>query len=491
MYNSKIIGLLKTLSETEFKRFEDFVMSPFFNKSQKGGQLFDAIKDDYPEFNSERLSKESIYNKLYPGKEYNDERIRNLSSDLLNLGKEFLAQMKFLSDPFYPAKFLLDGLKEKKLDALYNKHLKLTNDYLENDHRFDGNYFLYKINLEISRIKFYLSRNILESYFNSYLDFSELMAVYLLLELVAASEGINRSEIMLNLNLKNNLADMLINSVDFEKSIDHLREKGSKYADLVEMYYSKYNALLNADEDKYYFKYKDLFYSNINMLSRSEKYNLYTDVLAICISKVRAGKENFRRETFEVYKKMLDEGTYAYSENDFMNVEFYQGIVNRCVALKEIDWLEKFTKQYSGKLDPAYIENLRLYSEALINFIKKDFEKTLEYLSRINSAAFGIKLDIKNFSLMSYYELDAHEQALSLIDTYEHFLLKNKNVSTNYKVLYGNFIKYAGLLIKIKLNLEKYNLVKLNREIIDCLEIANKHWLLEKTEELNRQIGRI
>jgi hypothetical protein len=430
MHNSKIISLLKTFSPAEFKKFDDFVHSPFFNKVQNVSGLFDAVKDDYPEFSSEMLSKQKIYNKLYPGKKYNDARMRNLSSDLLNLGKEFLAQLKFLSDPFYPDKFLLDGLKEKKLDTLYSKHLKSTGDYLENIHRFDGNYFLYKINLEVSRIKFYLSRNMLESYFNSYLEFSELMAVYLLLELVTAGEGIYRSGIMLNLNLKNNLADMLINSVDFEKSINHLRIKGSKYADLLEMYYAKYNALLKANEDKHYFNYRDLFYANIELLSRSEKYNLYTDLLAVCIAKVRAGKENFRRETLEIYKKMLGEGIYTYSPNDFMNVVFYMGVIYRCVMLEEIEWLEKFIQQYSDKIDPVYRENMSLYSRAFLCFVKKDFEKTLEYFSRINSAAFEIKLDIKNISLMCYYELNAVEQALSLIDTYEHFLLKNK--ITNY-----------------------------------------------------------
>jgi len=484
MYNSKIIGLLKTFSSLELKKFEDFVNSPFFNKVQNVSRLFDAIKGYYPHFNSEMLGKQKIYDKLYPGKKYNDERMRNLSSDLLNLGKEFLSQTKFLSDPFFPDKFLLDGLKEKKLDTLYNKHLKSTEDYLENTHRFDGNYFLCKTHLEISRITFYLSRNMLESYFKSYLDFSEHIVVYLLLELVAASEGMNRSGLMLNLDLKNNLVQMLIKDVDFKKSIEHLRKKDSKYAGLLEIYYAKYNAFLKPDTDSYYFEYRDLFYTNINPLSRKEKYNLYTDLLAICHIKIRSGKENFKKEAFEIYKKMLNEGTYSYLENDFMNVIFYRGIVYRCVALEEIDWLEKFTRQYLDKLDPAYREDMSLYSQAIIQFIRKDFEKTLECFSRISSDSFEIKLDIKNFSLICYYELNAIEQVLSLIDSYEHFILKNKSVSLQSKLFYGKFIKYTRLLIKIKLKSKNFNFSKLKKEVINDLEIANKSWLLEKIKDL-------
>ncbi len=486
MFNSKIISLLKTFSLQEINKFGDFVHSPFFNKSLNVTKLFDALKEYFPEFNSEMLAREIIYDKLYPGKKYNDERMRNLSSDLLNLGKGFLTQSKFLSDSFFPNKFLLDGLREKKQDSLYSKHLKSSENYLENIHRFDGNYFLCKTHLEISRITFYLSRNMLESYFKSYLDFSEHIVVYLLLELVAASEGMNRSGLMLNLDLKNNLVQMLIKDIDFKKSINHLRKKNSKYTGLLEIYYAKYIAFLKPDADNYYYDYRDLFYTNINLLSRKEKYNLYTDLLAICHIKIRTGKENFKIEAFEVYSKMLSEGIYSYRENDFMNVIFYRGVVYRCTALEEAEWLEKFTEQYLDKLDPAYRENMRLYSQALIRFIRKDFEKTLEYFSMISSSAFEIKLDIKNFSLMAYYELNAFEQAISLADTYEHFLLKNKSVSPESKSYYGKFVKYTGQLIKIKLKSEKFILGKLNKEISNSHEIANKSWLLKKIAELEK-----
>ncbi len=62
--------LLATFSDDEWKEFEKFVASPYFNKGRNFGSIMKLLRKHRPEFSSKELFKENLYKKLYPGKEY-------------------------------------------------------------------------------------------------------------------------------------------------------------------------------------------------------------------------------------------------------------------------------------------------------------------------------------------------------------------------------------------------------------------------------------
>src|SRR5688572_27679534 len=100
MISTKTINLLKTFSGDEFREFGLFLDSPFHNKDKILTALYNILKNFHPCFDSSRLTKEKVFAKLYPGKKYNDARIRNLFSDLLKCAQDFLSVYSFKNDPF-------------------------------------------------------------------------------------------------------------------------------------------------------------------------------------------------------------------------------------------------------------------------------------------------------------------------------------------------------------------------------------------------------
>ena len=87
MNKSKSVQLLSAFSKDELSRSDDFLKSPYFNKNNRVIRLYKELAKDHPEFNSRNIQKEKLYKELFPGKEYNDQIMKNLNSEFLRLRK--------------------------------------------------------------------------------------------------------------------------------------------------------------------------------------------------------------------------------------------------------------------------------------------------------------------------------------------------------------------------------------------------------------------
>ena len=88
MISRNLILILSGFSRSEFLKFDDFVNSPYFNKEPRVKLLWSSLKEYYPDYS--KATKEEIFGKIYPGKEFVESRIRNLCSDLNLLAEKFL-----------------------------------------------------------------------------------------------------------------------------------------------------------------------------------------------------------------------------------------------------------------------------------------------------------------------------------------------------------------------------------------------------------------
>jgi len=71
MYNSSVIKLLKSFSIDEFRKFEDFSRSPYYNKNANITKLVIYLKSALHQTDKEALSKEIVWRKLFGDKKFN------------------------------------------------------------------------------------------------------------------------------------------------------------------------------------------------------------------------------------------------------------------------------------------------------------------------------------------------------------------------------------------------------------------------------------
>jgi hypothetical protein len=155
MINLKLIDILNTFTEAEFKDFIKFTCSVYFNRGRNYIPLLKTLKIFYPNFSNPKLTKAYLYKILYPGKEYNDQVMRNMLSGLLKICEQFIVTNKIKSDRTDYITILADELKNRMLFKLSENYInksknELSKPVIDKDF-FRKRYELLQVKREISQ----------------------------------------------------------------------------------------------------------------------------------------------------------------------------------------------------------------------------------------------------------------------------------------------------------------------------------------------------
>lgn len=153
MLKHNIFTLFKEFSLLELKNLENFLNSPYYNKSRRVKILFKEIKKYHPEYNSKKLTKEKLSSKINPHLKHNDSTFRDLMSDLLKCVEEFLIQEELNSNNALKQILLLKSYTEKKQIVLFEKVFRRAKTENETKGK-DSIYYYNKSLLEMNRLNF-------------------------------------------------------------------------------------------------------------------------------------------------------------------------------------------------------------------------------------------------------------------------------------------------------------------------------------------------
>ena len=121
--NNKLLFFIRSLTESELNEFRKFIISPLYTS----GRNYDTLLNEIIKFNSKessRLTVQDLYSKLYPGKTFNPQTIKNRFSELLKLGEEFLVYRKIQDSPAEKDKLLLSSYLDRKMYKFLDSKLQ-------------------------------------------------------------------------------------------------------------------------------------------------------------------------------------------------------------------------------------------------------------------------------------------------------------------------------------------------------------------------------
>src|SRR5258706_8148653 len=95
MKKSNLIQILESFSAKEIKEFGEFIVSPFFNKNESVIKLYGYLRKYYPGFEENKILKEEVYRKIFPGAKYNDGFMRKTIFNLVHLAETYISYNKF------------------------------------------------------------------------------------------------------------------------------------------------------------------------------------------------------------------------------------------------------------------------------------------------------------------------------------------------------------------------------------------------------------
>ncbi len=487
MKDSKLIQILKTFNKQELNKLSKFVNSPYFTGERRCYPLLNILKKHYPGFS---ISNEKIYEELYPGKKYGERRSVSLlltqSSDLYKMCKLFLIQLETEADKAAGEHLLLEQLRRRKLNREFEREFKSAAERRQNNKTgaidLYNNYRLYFLKGEYEKSAGNI-RGVLEGFTVS----GESALAFGIITAYKYSEIRSICENAYNIKPSHSFAVDFFSALNSRSLVEKMKAGNDPYYPVIYANYLVYMINKEPDNLAHLEALKTLLAQRPDDYGRTEKFILYSVIVSALIRLENADYKIERtQELFDVYNIMFKKGIYKYKDEEALEASAFRNILSVAFELRKLDWAEEFIEKTSAELPEKLRESMKNHAFANLHFLKKDHNKALSCINRVNFDYPLHKIDSKTLTFRIYYELGDYEHAFSVLDTTRQYVVNTKDLAKIFRERQLNFLKYASELIRRKTTGNsrdiELTLKKLNNE--KAVELSG--WLKRKFEELRQ-----
>ncbi len=477
MEDLKLIELLRTFDKKEFRKFGEFVKSPYYNKNASVIALFEAISFYYPEFENRNFTLEKIYAKTFRKEKFNYPKITNVISDLYQLAEKYIIQITIEKKTSVNDMALITGLRQKEIGKLYEQKFSRKLDELKNTGVKDENYFysMYEMYDDYlwyaTSVKPNTELNVVQKEFDNFFYYAliRLIRFYSLMLHERNQNNVNYSMTMLD--------EVLL-----------LLKKGDLINNPTLMVFINVLLLLYTKDSIYYEELKKLKINYFNELRKDDQYMLFVHMYDFCAHMVNNKcDDSYNKDMLDIYKEMLEKE--FMTKDNFFYFNFINVVKVAC-RVGEFEYAENFINDYKDSIPEDEKENVLSFCYGTIENSKGNYNLALEYFSKSNFQNFLLKVQVKILLLKTYYKLEMYEQALQIIDTFRHFIKSEGNLLPEHAKSYSIFLRLMGELIRAneinRIEEREFRLNKIRKEAekIPANPFRIKVWLIEELNEL-------
>ena len=474
--------LLRTFSDEEMERFSDFAASPYFNTNNSVLRLVKELRKCHPDFPPERVSKEKLYGKLFSGEKYNDQVMRNLSSQLLKLAKEFLSIEKYNRDEIAKSLGSLEEIKSRRLDSIFNSDYKAISSILSGQ-KLDEDLFHKMHKLEDMKVFFLLSRDKQKEVYESLAKSGNYLIYYFLIRLSDIYINMKINQDALNEDMGDEFVKEFFEDLNFKKLIGFLESYDVEYGNIFTLYYYRMMCMLYPDDSENFFKLKELVMKNISGLRDVEIAQLMRTLEFVATYQINRGEREFYKELFNLVNLEMRNGFGQYTQGHIITALKFRNTVLVALRLGEIDWAHNYVLERRERLNEESQEVADL-TLGMVYFEKGEFEKAIEAVSAIKTEYSLVKVDIKYLLIKSFYELGYDESVVSQLNSFRHLIGTHKQITDITREKGLNFINLAGALVKLKSSPEEDKLKELLEKTNSMNLTSDKTWLEKKVKDI-------
>lgn len=488
MQNVKVIDLLSTFSKQEFEEFEKFLEVSFLSSPRNLKPLFSIIKKYYGDFGNDGFTLEYVYKKLFGKKKFSEKYLTAIFSDLYKSAKNFLAVREVLSNKALHNDINVNEFLKRGLDVEFERHLRNAEKVLDNS-SFNNAYFRYKKDLNVARTTYLNDKKDYDAYKNSYLKTMEYMSVEFLVDLLKNYPEYYLYERKNILNHELNAFGILFVSIDFEKVIENMNEISCREKNYLRILYLI--ALLDRKKSSgLYYEVKKMVLDNYEHFDWMQKRYLYMRFINFLNILLIEGDFKMNLEIFELSNIYLNDKDRPYLDNGIFNKRNFRNIVLCALLEGKYEWALTFINEYKKYLKEEEGDNLVNHNLALIYFRMKDFDKSLEVLSRVKFNFGTYKEELSLLKTIVLFEKGYRQEALENIQAFKRTFRKTSVMTQNTFLLFKNSITFLIKFLNIILKQKYSELDFLEEKLKECQIISVKPWMMQRISELKQKINK-
>ena len=482
---------LKYFKDEDYKSFEKYLNSPFFNSIKSYEKIFriltrnmGLIKDG--EF---KVVRDIVIKELEYSENTTLKLLSELGEQVLNyfrvkavnsnpLTKEIALCESMLSKGYYKivpnvVASCLNILDEDKPDE--DKYL----DY------FHLNYISYRASV-ITESKFYGDLKLTEQQEYT-LESSKDLFVYSLARLT-----IN----FLNFKIQN--IDSSVKSskpymIDLKPMFDIIYKDEFKYYDkhqktLIIIYHKLFLMFLDLYDDNAYNDYKKEFYNARKYFNEFFSKTHFSILITYCVLRKRLKDIDLRYsiENARLLYDFIENEMYKDDVKSYLQPVHYRNFVISCTTEDSKPLLKRFIDKQSDKLHPQHKDEMKNFALLHYYYLNKEYGKALKTMIELKHPKTVYKFDIYSLELKIYYEKRDFEGLEKLLHNYYDNIKNEKIFTANDKERHELQVYYFRKLVskRVKYN-EDNKVVELElfkKDIEKEINFVMKKWILSKLE---------
>lgn len=492
MKNSKLIEILRTFTEEELDGLQKVIDSPFFGIERNVSEFYSYVRKYSPDFTSDDLEEDVAFENLYPGETFKPAKFNNFKHIIIVAAEDFLVFNRLRNDELEYYIILSRAYRDKKLENNALKLIELAEKNLINGFSVRKDYISKFKRISQIKNEHYTQLNDTTNVIRTKANYFKRSSEQFLWDYIDIFGSKVPAESTYGKILDTKFMQAVKDFFDVESFLENVSDEKEENTPYIKISYHlmKILNMPKGTADDHYYKLRDLFFEELekkekSLLDTEEKNTLFSYMLNYCAQQFNM---KFMEEALKVYKAMLGENAFTES-NGFMNQVGYRNIVKTCVSVKESVWLESFIKKYTDELDPENREDMRNLANADLFFVKKEFDKALESVSKVTEKFNLIKFDVRILTLKILYELNDLKNATSLAETFGKFVLNTQIIGEQYRKIYTCFLKYYRKLLTLKKDfLLKKDVSSESGYLFKNIKkedpFTNQFWLMEKAKEM-------
>jgi hypothetical protein len=475
MQNSRLLELLLTFSPAELTAFGKYLRSPFFNQREDVIKLFDYFFEKKAIKRAGVFDKTTVYESIFPKEKYDEKKLGYTTSFLYQLAQEFIVhnERRASGDAEFHLQ-LAKSMRRRGLERQYETALKKAEEALAAQpyRNRDYHYLHQQLQLERYESEARQRRIPIAIGTRSFQAMADETDTFFIANKLRQSCTALMHKAISQTDYRLDLLDEVMAQVE-RQQLQHVPAIG--------MYYFGYRALSEADSKPWFGQLREAMQLHFPLFPKDEMRDIFTLAVNYCIRQINTQRQAseqafFLQQVFEIYQEGLENGVFL--TEGVLSRFTYNNIANAGFGLKAFGWVEAFLKKYKNHLEPKHRESAYLFNLASLHFRQSDYGKVLELLTQAEFDDLLHQLDARRMLLRSYYELGEHNALDSLLDSFQAFLRRRRDVGY-LRQHYLNLIRFTRKLLQTPAS-ERAAREKLRGEIVDSKALAEREWLLGK-----------
>jgi hypothetical protein len=473
----KYFKVLKTLDQQELKSFEQWLKSPWANKSKKMIVLLAKVKKYYPTFEDEKMTRIKLFRQVLPKGRYSDQQFNNVLSEGYFTLQKFLIFNSLKKNENLQRELLVDVFHNHHLEDWFFREMPLEIEALESKPIKDWEDHLGLFQMH-RRIYHHPNQKMRMEGGNQTLQKMEeqLDILYLLEKAVILNEKIFRQRIMKNEDYEIDKA-LKIWLAQSEEYIDHLT---------INLYRKRF---LYKEETllEQFMDLRTIFLERYQELNTKEQkvhlFSLLNDTSYL----IRKGAIK-STEALVLYKLGLE--TKLLLNKGKITLNSYISIVGVSNKKKDFAFTELFIETYTSALPKDIQMDAYHWAKAHTQYKKGNSRECLDLLINHHFKNQTFQVLTRTLNTQAYFDLhledDSYDSFLfSYLDAFEKWLGRNNIDKKTNKSPSLRFVQITRMLAKAYLKEPAYF-----EKVKDLYHTENnihaKEWLKEKIDNLSK-----